>query len=46
MAREIIYFSKKATTSGNFKDLAEAGRMDIAIHTVIHSFFYSRAASR
>ncbi len=43
MPREFVYFSKKATTSGNFKDLAEAGRMDIAIHTIIHAFFFSRA---
>ncbi len=41
--REFIYFSKRAVTTGNFSDLASAGRMDIAIHTIIHSFFISRA---
>jgi tRNA (pseudouridine54-N1)-methyltransferase len=42
--REFIYFSRRAVTTGNFGgDLAQAGRMDIAIHTVIHSFFVSRA---
>jgi tRNA (pseudouridine54-N1)-methyltransferase len=42
--REFIYFSRRAVTTGNFGgDLAQAGRMDIAIHTVIHSFFISRA---
>ena len=41
--REFIYFSRRAVTTGNFGgDLAQAGRMDIAIHTVIHSFFVSR----
>lgn len=43
MTREIVYVSRKARTSGNFTDLAEAGRMDIAIHTIIQSFFLSRA---
>jgi tRNA pseudouridine-54 N-methylase len=41
--REFVYFSRKAVTTGNFKDLADAGRMDIAIHTLIHAFFISRA---
>jgi tRNA (pseudouridine54-N1)-methyltransferase len=41
--REFIYFSKRAVTHGKFTDLASAGRMDIAIHTIIHSFFISRA---
>jgi len=39
--REIVYFSKNAVTTGNFKDLMAAGRMDIAIHTLISSFFLS-----
>jgi len=39
--REFIYFSSKANTSGNFKDLMKAGRMDIAIHFIINSFFLS-----
>ena len=41
--REIVYFSGKARTSGNFDTsrLMEAGRMDVAIHTIIASFFLS-----
>ena len=39
--REIIYFSRKARTSGNFKDLMEAGRLDIVCHVIIMSFFVS-----
>lgn len=41
--REIVYFSGKARTSGNFNvnNLMEAGRMDVAIHTIIASFFLS-----
>tara|TARA_Y100000034_G_scaffold46098_1_gene56663 strand:+ start:3670 stop:4251 length:582 start_codon:yes stop_codon:yes gene_type:complete len=41
--RHFVYFSKKARTSGNFnvKELMKAGRMDIAIHTIISSFFLS-----
>ena len=39
--REFIYFSRDARTSGNFKDLMKAGRMDIACHTVISAFFLS-----
>ena len=39
--REFIYFSSKARTSGNFDDLMKAGRMDIAIHFIINSFFLS-----
>ncbi len=39
--REFIYFSKSARTSGNFKDLMKAGRMDIMCHVVIASFFLS-----
>lgn len=41
--REFIYFSRKAWTTGNFKDIMKAGRMDIASHIVIHSFFVSNA---
>ena len=42
--RHFIYFSSKARTSGNFRtdNLMKAGRMDIAIHTIINSFFLSR----
>ncbi len=39
--RHIIYFSRHAQTSGNFKDLMKAGRMDIAIHSIIASIFLS-----
>ncbi len=40
--REFIYYSRTAPTSGNFgEDLQEAGRIDIAIHTVIAVFFLS-----
>jgi len=41
--REFVYFSRKAFTSGSFKDLMKAGRLDIACHFVIHSFFLSNA---
>jgi tRNA (pseudouridine54-N1)-methyltransferase len=43
--REFIYFSSKASTTGNFDDsrLKEAGRMDIVCHFVINSFFVSNA---
>ena len=41
--REFIYFSSKASTTGNFKDLKDAGRMDIVCHFVINSFFVSNA---
>lgn len=40
--REFIYYSRTAPTSGNFgTDLQEAGRIDIAVHTVIGVFFLS-----
>ena len=41
--REFIYFSSKARTSGVWKDLMQAGRMDIVCNAVIHSFFISNA---
>ena len=41
--REFVYFSRKAWTTGSFKDLMKAGRLDIACHFVIHSFFISNA---
>ncbi len=40
--REFIYFSKTARTSGNFKDLMKAGRMDIVLHTIIAALFVSK----
>lgn len=41
--REFIYFSNRARTTGNFDihNLMDAGRMDIAIHVIIHAFFLS-----
>jgi tRNA (pseudouridine54-N1)-methyltransferase len=41
--REIIFYSRTAPTSGHYvkEDLQESGRLDIAIHTVIASFFLS-----
>ncbi|PIN91448.1 hypothetical protein COU57_00375 [Candidatus Pacearchaeota archaeon CG10_big_fil_rev_8_21_14_0_10_32_14] len=41
--RHIVYFSGKAQTSGNFDTtrLMEAGRMDIAIHSIIQGLFLS-----
>jgi len=41
--RHFIYFSKSARTSGNFStsELMKAGRMDIAIHTIISALFLS-----
>ena len=43
--RHFVYFSSKATTSGNFKtnELMKAGRLDIAIHVIISSFFLSHS---
>jgi len=41
--RQFIYYSRTAPTSGGKikEDLMKAGRLDIAIHTVISSFFLS-----
>jgi tRNA (pseudouridine54-N1)-methyltransferase len=42
--REIIYYSRTAPTTGSYidkEDLASSGRIDIAVHTVIASFFLS-----
>lgn len=41
--REIIYYSRTAPTSGSYigDNLQESGRIDIAIHTVIATFFLS-----
>lgn len=38
---EFIYFSKDARTSGNFRDLMKAGRLDIVCHVIITSLFLS-----
>ena len=40
--REFIYYSRTAPTTGKFpEDLIKAGRLDIAIHSVIAAFFLS-----
>lgn len=42
MTRDIVYYSSRARTSGNFgDDLMKAGRMDIACQIVIMAFFIS-----
>lgn len=43
--RSFLYYSKTAPTSGSKvkDDLMESGRLDIAIHTVIASFFLSHS---
>jgi len=41
--REFVYFSQHAPTTGNFgSDLMKAGRLDIAVHVIIASFFLSQ----
>lgn len=41
--REFLYYSRTAPTAGNYvkDDLMKSGRLDIAIHSVIASFFLS-----
>jgi len=41
--REFIYYSRTAPTAGSYirEDLQASGRIDIAVHTVIASFFLS-----
>ena len=39
--REFVYYSAKARTSGNWKDLMKAGRMDIVCNVIIQAFFIS-----
>ena len=39
--RHFVYFSRHAATTGNFKDLMKAGRMDIVLHVIIATFFLS-----
>ncbi len=43
MLREFILLSNRGWTSGNFKDLMKAGRLDIVAHSVIASLFVSNA---
>lgn len=38
-----MLYSNEGRTSGKFKDLAEAGRLDIVVHALIHAFFLSNA---
>jgi len=47
--RHFVYFSSKATTSGKALsggDLMKAGRIDIAIHSIISALFLSHAFRR
>lgn len=39
--RQFIYYSERARTSGNWKDLMKAGRMDIVCNVIIQSLFLS-----
>lgn len=39
--RTFIYYSTRARTSGNWKDLMKAGRMDIVCNTILSTFFIS-----
>ena len=39
--RTFIYYSARARTSGNWKDLMSAGRMDIVCNSLIQAFFIS-----
>jgi len=40
--KHFVYFSQSASTSGNFKEgLMQAGRMDIAIHSIIQALYVS-----
>ncbi|MAH03517.1 hypothetical protein CMI39_01880 [Candidatus Pacearchaeota archaeon] len=41
--RHFVYFSRHASTTGNFKDLMKAGRMDIVIHSIIQGLFLSNS---
>lgn len=41
--REFILFSEHGRTSGNFKSLMRAGRLDIVCHSIIAAFFLSNA---
>ncbi|GAI20909.1 unnamed protein product, partial [marine sediment metagenome] len=42
--KHFVYFSAKARTSGNFdvNNLMKAGRIDIAIHSLISALFLSK----
>jgi tRNA (pseudouridine54-N1)-methyltransferase len=43
LMREFIYYSRTAPTAGHYikEDLMKAGRLDIAVHSVIAAFFLS-----
>lgn len=46
--RELIYYSRTAPTAGYYikEDLQESGRLDIAIHSVIATFYLSHKIRR
>jgi|SRR3989344_2957466 len=39
--RQFILFSRQGQTSGNFRNLRDAGRLDLVSHCIISSFFLS-----
>jgi len=39
--RAFLLYSNKGFTSGKFRNLMEAGRLDIVAHSIIHCFFLS-----
>ncbi len=39
--RIFLFYSNTLRTDGNFKDIYHSGRVDIIIHSIIHSFFIS-----
>ena len=43
MTNLIFLISRNASTTGNFKDLMKAGRMDIVIHSIIQGLFLSNS---
>ncbi len=44
--KHFILFSRQGYTTGNFKNLREAGRLDIVAHCIVSSFFKSHALRR
>ncbi len=43
MTRHILVYSQHARTSGTIHDLMRAGRIDIILHSMLHTFFTSNA---
>ena len=41
--RQFVIFSEHGRTRGDFKDLMQAGRLDIVIHSIINAMFLSNA---